>query len=179
MECDQWLTPLVWNGRPLNNWYLFYDPLLRPYIGYKMRTGNSVLHFVTTVLVFVATASTVTYTYALARTVLKGSIMLLQSSEVQIRFSSNAIHLKVRIFSPLIHKRYANKCAVIFRGNPLWLLIHLSRASGHRVFRCAPTRMCPGPSNFSRFTNWRSCNEFLCLLPYDIWILANYGNVYI
>jgi len=57
-----------------------------------MRTGKSVLDFVTTVLVFVATASTVTYMYALQRTVLKGSIMLLQFSGVQIHFSFSAIH---------------------------------------------------------------------------------------
>jgi hypothetical protein len=55
-----------------------------------MKTGKSVLDFVTTVLVFVATASTVTNIYALQRTALKGSIMLLQFLGVQIRFSSSA-----------------------------------------------------------------------------------------
>jgi len=55
-----------------------------------MRTGKSVLDFVTTVLVFVVTASTVTNMYALQSTVLKGSIMLLQFLGVQIRFSSSA-----------------------------------------------------------------------------------------
>jgi len=78
------------------------------------------------------------------------------------------MNLKVRTFF-LLYKRHNNKCAVNFfefiPSGLSYICRELPKTMCKACFPlCTKTHVHRA---FLRFTNWRSCNEFLCLLLYD------------
>jgi hypothetical protein len=105
-----------------------------------MRTGKSVLDSVTTILVLCCYRfhshlylCTVTYCALRFHYVL---IVIGSSDSFLFLCYSWKRNLKVRvIYFFILQKTHTNQCAVIFRSNSLWLLIHLSGASRKNVQR--------------------------------------------